>query len=82
MDDLVLAGNDINEITSMKSFLHQTFKIKDLGHLKCFLDLEISGSHAGIHFYQRKYALELLYITGLLDTKSLSSPMQRNNRLW
>lgn len=29
VDDLVLADNNINEINFIKSFLHQTFKIKD-----------------------------------------------------
>jgi hypothetical protein len=56
VDDLVLAGNDLEEITAIKSFLHQKFKIKDLGYLKFFLGLEISRSQHGIHLCQRKYA--------------------------
>lgn len=79
--DLVLAGNDINEITSIESFLHKSFKIKDLGHLKYFLSLEISRSRDGIHLCQCKYALDLLFVTCLLSTKPLSSPMHHNTRL-
>lgn len=48
VDDLVLTGNDITEINSIKSFLDQTFKLKDLGHLKYFSGLKISRSHVGI----------------------------------
>lgn len=73
--------NDINEITFMKFFMHQTFKIKDLGHLEYFLGLEISRSHAGIHPCQQKYALELMFVIGFLGAKPLSSHMQLNTRL-
>ncbi|XP_024626820.1 uncharacterized mitochondrial protein AtMg00810-like [Medicago truncatula] len=81
VDDLVLAGNDLEEITTIKSFLNQKFKIKDLGYLKFFLGLEISRSHHGIHLCQRKYALDLLNDTGLLASKPTTSPMQRGTKL-
>lgn len=81
VDDLVLDGNNITEINSIKSFLDQTFKINDLGHLKYFLGLKISLSQVGIHICQRKYALDLLYDTCLIGVKTLSSLVQRNTRL-
>lgn len=34
VDDLFLAGNDITQITTIKDYLHKSFKIKDLGYLK------------------------------------------------
>ena len=34
---------------SVKKFLHDTFKVKDLGDLKYFLGLEVSRSRKGIH---------------------------------
>jgi len=36
VDDLVLAGNDLEEITAIKSFLNKKFNIKDLGYLNFF----------------------------------------------
>lgn len=81
VDDLILAGNNLTEINSIKEFLHKTFKIKDLGHLKYFLGLEIARSQAGIHISQRKYALEILSDNGLLAAKPAPTPMPKNCRL-
>lgn len=81
VDDLILVGNNIMEITQIKEFLHNTFKIKDLGHLKYFLGLEIARSKDGIHLCQRKYALEILSDCGLLAAKSATTPMPKNTRL-
>ncbi|KAI5338828.1 hypothetical protein L3X38_018100 [Prunus dulcis] len=47
-------GNDENAIHNLKSFLHNQFQIKALGHLKYFLGQEIARSKAGIAISQRK----------------------------
>ena len=39
IDDMILTGNDTQEIASVKSQLDYLFKIKDLGKLKIFLGL-------------------------------------------
>lgn len=49
VDDIVLTGNASTEINHVKSFLHSTFRIKDLGNLKYFLGLEVSRTNKGIH---------------------------------
>lgn len=81
VDDLILTGNNLDEITAIKSFLNTTFKIKDLGYLKFFLGLEIARSKTGIHLRQRKYALDILADCGLLAAKPASAPMQKGTRL-
>ena len=60
VDDVILIGNDLSEITHMKKFLDSKFWIKDLGDLKFFLGLEVARNKFGIHLCQRKYALELV----------------------
>ncbi|XP_061349772.1 uncharacterized mitochondrial protein AtMg00810-like [Gastrolobium bilobum] len=75
VDDIVLAGNTMEEIKRVKSFLDQKFRIKDLGALRFFLGLEISRSKKGIILNQRKYALELLSDSGMLAAKPASTPL-------
>ncbi|XP_072074043.1 uncharacterized protein [Arachis hypogaea] len=75
VDDLVLAGNCIKEITPLKQHLHDLFKFKDTGELKFFLGFEFARSKRGITMYQRKYCLDLLEEYGMLGSRSCSTPM-------
>lgn len=47
VDDVILAGISPDEITVIKSHLHNVFKIKDLGELHYFLGLEFSSYFFG-----------------------------------
>ncbi|KAF2284216.1 hypothetical protein GH714_019935 [Hevea brasiliensis] len=81
VDDVILAGNDMTEIASVKSFLNQTFRIKDLGTLKFFLGLEIARNSKGMVINQRKYALEILSDARYLASKPVSTPMDSSLKL-
>ena len=80
VDDLVLAGNNLEEIQHVKQFFDRQFKIKDLGQLRFFLGFEVSRSQSGIVINQRKYTLELLSDVGLLASKPVSTPMNPSNK--
>ena len=60
MDDIVLTGNCKEEMAHLKHPLSREFEIKDLGHLKYFLGMEVARSSRGISVSQRKYTLDLL----------------------
>ena len=59
LGDIILAGNDKEEIARIKQALNQTFKIKNIGNLRYFLGIEVT-SKTRIMVNQRKYTLELL----------------------
>ncbi|XP_019258757.1 PREDICTED: uncharacterized protein LOC109236973 [Nicotiana attenuata] len=60
VDDILLARDDLSELTDLKKFLDNQFKIKDLGLVHYFLGLEISKQPAGYVMSQQKYASDLL----------------------
>ncbi|GAU20493.1 hypothetical protein TSUD_130510 [Trifolium subterraneum] len=75
VDDIILVGNDLNEIDRIKGILDTHFKIKDLGILKYFLGLEVAQSRERITISQRKYCLDLLHDSGLLGSKPAPTPL-------
>ena len=78
VDDIVITGDDIQEIDSLKRQLQTEFKVKDLGRLKYFLGMEIARSKQGIFISQRKYTLDLLNETGKLGCRPAGTPLERN----
>nr|XP_016451361.1 PREDICTED: uncharacterized mitochondrial protein AtMg00810-like [Nicotiana tabacum] len=59
-DDILLSGNDEGEISSLKLFLDNQFRIKGLGHWYYFLGLENFIEAAGVIMCQRKFAMDVL----------------------
>ena len=55
--------------------------MKDLGRLKYFLGIEVLRSRGGIFIRQRKYILDLLAETGMLDCKPVEIPIITNHGL-
>ena len=78
VDDIILTGDDTEEISDLKSLLASAFEIKDLGTLKYFLGMEVARSKEGIVISQRKYILDLLKETGMIGSKPVDTPMDPN----
>jgi len=81
VDDLVLTRKNIEEINHIIATLHQQFKIKNLGDLTYFLGLEVARNSSGLHLSQRKYVLDLLHMTDMLDSVPMPTPMIHSSRL-
>lgn len=54
VDDILLSGNDLQEMDSLKEFLLKCFHVKDLDGLKFFLGLEFTRFKRGIFMSQEK----------------------------
>lgn len=82
VDDIIMTGDDVEAIKLLKRDLASEFEIKDLGHLKYFLGMEVARSKEGIVISQRKYILDLLKETGLLGCKPAETPMDPNKKIF
>ena len=81
VDDLVLTGNNHEEITNITSLMDTQFKIKNLGDLTYFLGLEVARNSQGFHICRRKYMLDLFHDTGMINSAPMPTPMVHSSRL-
>ncbi|KAL6327296.1 hypothetical protein AAG906_018596 [Vitis piasezkii] len=81
VDDLIITGDDVEEICRTKENLSVRFEMKELGQLKHFLGLEVDRTHEGIFLCQQKYAKDLLKKFGMLECKPISTPMEPNAKM-
>ena len=59
-------------------YLKSKFKIKDLGELKYFLDIENLKTKDSMCMSQRKYCLELFSEFGMLGCEPMDTPLGTN----
>ncbi|KAF5812650.1 putative RNA-directed DNA polymerase [Helianthus annuus] len=81
VDDVILVGNDMKKIEEIKDCLHSQFSIKDLGHLKYFLGIEVANTSQGLVLSQRKYTLDILEDSGMEGCRPSSFPIEQNLKL-
>lgn len=81
VDDIVITGNNQEEIKKVKLQLKDKFDIKDLGLLKYFLVIEVVTSGKDLFILQRKYTLDLLKETSTLEFKPASTPINKKCKL-
>jgi Reverse transcriptase (RNA-dependent DNA polymerase) len=81
VDDLIITGDNQEEIDGVKRDLKEKINIKDLGKLKYFIGIEIAHSLKGLFISQRKYTLDLLKEIRKLGCKPVSTPIDSNMKL-
>ena len=81
MEDIVITGNDQDGIQKLKQRLFSHFRIKGLEKLKYFLGIKVAQSNSGMIISQRKYTLNILINTGMLDCKPVDTHMDSNVKL-
>ena len=75
---MIITGDDLQGISSLKSFPKQQFDMKDLGLLSFFLRLEILDDQSRYYLSQAKYAFDLVSHAGLIESKTVYTPMETN----
>jgi hypothetical protein len=77
VDDLFLTGNE-GLMAWCKRELTSEFEMKDLGLMHYFLGLEVWQRQGEIFLAQGKYTVDVLKRFGMMDCKSMSTPMVTN----
>ena len=80
VDDIVITGNDQDDIQKLKH-LFSHFQTKDLKKLKYFMGIEITQSKFYVVMSQRRYVLDILKETDMLDCKLVDTPMDPKVKL-
>lgn len=81
VDNLLIIGTSLDAISLLKTQLHDTFTIKDLGLARFFLGLELFHTSQGLLVHQCKFLLDLLIDAGLSGYKSVSQPLPTRFKL-
>ena len=81
VDDLIITGNNLEEIKELEEHLDKNFKVKELGPLKYFLGIEFARSSEEILLTQQKYILELLEETKHTNYHISETPIEVNHTL-
>jgi hypothetical protein len=80
VDDLFLTGDE-KLIDGCKRDLSSNFKMKDLGLMHYFFGLEVWQRSYEFFLNQGKYTVEILKKFGMMDCKSMTTPMTINLKL-
>ena len=80
VDDIFLTCED-KSIIECKKRLAAEFEMKDLGMMHYFLGLEVWQHSDEIFLNQGKYTVEILKRFGMLDGKSMTTPMTTSLKL-
>ncbi|KAK4382488.1 Retrovirus-related Pol polyprotein from transposon RE1 [Sesamum angolense] len=75
VDDVLLTGSSIDDLVAVKTYLDDLFTIKDLGHAKYFLGLELARSSHGTYVTQHKYLQDIVHDCHLQDAKAAATPL-------
>ena len=80
VDNIVITGHQ-DGIQKPKQHLFNHFQTKDLRKLKYFLGIEVAQSNSIVVISHRKYTLDILVDTSMLDCKLVDTSMDPNVKL-
>lgn len=78
VDDIILAGSNINSVESVKQKLMTEFKCKDLGNLNQFLGIKITKTKDGMFLSNKTYLENVLNRFEMSNCNAVSTPLDVN----
>jgi hypothetical protein len=81
VDDIIITASVPEAIPDLLQQLRTSFAVKDLGKLNFFLGVEVTALKSGLLLSQRRYILDLLKRTNMIEAKPISSPMASSSSL-
>ena len=81
VDDMVITSNNNKLIDQFIATISSRFSLKDLGELSYFLGTEATRISKGLHLMQKKYVIDLLTRTNMMDARPVSMPMAPTPKL-
>jgi hypothetical protein len=81
VDDLLITGDNSQEISRLQSELQKEFEMSDLGTAQNYLGVEIEYHPSGIFLHQRSYIRKLLEKFKLQNCNSAKLPMDPKTQL-
>lgn len=81
VDDIIVTGSSPSLINGFIDTLSSRFSLKDPTDLSYFLGIEATRMKQGLHLMQRKYIVDLLTKTNMLDAKPVSTPVAPTPKL-
>ncbi|KAL8154924.1 hypothetical protein AgCh_000328 [Apium graveolens] len=76
VDDLLVTGTSLSDITKFKEDMSREFDMSDLGKLSYYLGLEVTQGDGFIELRQSNYAKKVLEKAGLVDCNAVKFPME------
>jgi hypothetical protein len=81
VDDIIIISSVLAAISDLLQQLWMSFAVKDLGKLNYFLGVEVTPLKTIFLLSQRRYILDLLKHSNMLEAKPISSPMSSSSSL-
>lgn len=73
VDDILVTGTHSSIILTLIANLQSEYKLRDMGDLGYFLDIQASRDSSGLHLHQSTYITDLLHRTKMLGAKPYHS---------
>ena len=83
MDDILIAGNDLEFVKTIKEWLSSTFEMKNMGEASYILGVKIQRNHSKrlVSLSQEHYIQKLLERFNMKDCNPIDTPYARGEYL-